>query len=53
MSFCFGDSASDGPERIPSSLKETWTLLLLVGAGNGPISSFCCSTLISELDDFS
>lgn len=37
MSFCFGDSASGGLERIHFLLKETWTLLLLVEAGNGPL----------------
>lgn len=38
MSFCFGDSASGGLERIHFLLKGTWTLLLLVEAGNGLLS---------------
>lgn len=53
MSLCFGYSASDGLERIHFSLKETWTLLLLVEEGNCPFSSFLSLTLISDFDYFS
>lgn len=53
MPFCFGDSASGGLERIHFLLKETWTLLLLVEAGNGPFSSILSLTLNSEFDNFS
>lgn len=53
MSFCFGNSASGGLERIHFLLKETWTLLLLVEAGNGPFSSILFLTLSFEFDNFS
>lgn len=52
MSFCFGDSVSGGLERIHFLLKETWTLLLLVEAGNGPFSSILSLTLNSEFANF-